>query len=156
VPEPIAKLKPLCISPSQAARNLIMNSRSNRPHTIAKHAHRQQVPLCDVLSRAGGELVHLAWLLDNLQSHIRPLLQNAAAHDPNMLLQLQSFDHIGQLAHALADFFSALAKKTPRRWVVDPTTAAQAVRLADLSSRLGFAGEEKSSCSTSWGEYELF
>jgi hypothetical protein len=133
-----------------------MNSRSDRPHPIAQHAHRQQVPLCDVLSRAGGELVHLAWLLDNLQSHIRPLLQNAAAHDMNMLLQMQSFDHIGQLAQALADFFSALAKKTPRRWVVDPTTAAQAVRLADLSFRLGFTGEENNSCSTAWGEYELF
>jgi hypothetical protein len=133
-----------------------MNARSGGPQPIATNANRQQIPIRDVLSRAGHELVHLAWLLDNLQSQIRPLLQDAAANDTNMLLQMQSFDHIGQLAQALGEFFSALATKTPPPWLVDPSAAAQAVSLADLSSRLGFTGEEKNSCSTAWGEYELF
>ncbi len=137
-------------------RYLVMNVKSARAEPIAADSNRQLVPLSKVLRRAGHELVHLARLLDNLQAHIRPLLQEAAAHDANMLLQMQSFDHIDQAVQALGDFFTALARETPGPWLVDPAAAARGVSLSDLSSRLGFTGEEKSSCSVPRGEYEIF
>ena len=115
-----------------------------------------QIPLRDVLKRAGHELVHLAWLLDNLQRQLGPLLQDAAKRDAGMLRQIQSFEHIGQISHGLAAFLAALALKTPRRWRVDPAAAAQFVTLADLSSRLGFTGEETHLCDPCWDECELF
>lgn len=142
--------------PVANGRYLVMNAKSERTGPITADSHRQQVPLRKVLRRAGHELVHLAWLLDNLQAHIRPLLQEAAAHDTNMLLQMQSFDHIGQAVQALGDFFTALARETPGPLLVDPAAAARGVSLSDLSSRLGFTSEEKSPCSVPRGEYELF
>ena len=110
---------------------------------IAADSNPQQVPIADVLSRAGHELVQLAWHLEHLQRHIGPLIQEAAGRDANILHQMQSFDHIGQKAMGLADFLAALAQAAPRQWLVDPAAAAQAIMLADLSSRLGFTGEEK-------------
>jgi hypothetical protein len=133
-----------------------MNARSDRAEPITAGSNPSQVPIGDVLSRAGHELVHLAWLLENLQGHICPLLQEVAGCDANILHQLQSFDHIGQIATGLSDFLAAVALEAPRRWLVDPGTAARRVKLADLSSRLGFAGEEKNSCSTAWGDCDLF
>jgi len=81
--------------------------------------------------------VQLAWHLEHLQRHIGPLIQEAACRDANILHQMQSFDHIGQKAMGLADFLAALAQAAPCQWLVDPAAAAQAVMLADLSSRLG-------------------
>jgi hypothetical protein len=133
-----------------------MNARSDRIEPIAAGSKPSQVPVGDVLCRAGHELAHLAWLLENLQRHICPLMQEAAARDANILHQMQSFDHIGQIANAVGDFLAALALEAPRRWLVDPSAAARSVTLADLSSRLGFTDEEKNSCSTAWGDCDLF
>ena len=116
----------------------------------------QDVPFADVLSRAGHELAQLAWHLENLQSHIGPFVQEAAARDTNVLHQMQSLDHIAQKSAALADFLAALAQAAPSQWRVDPGAAARAISLADLSSRLGFAGTEPDSCATAWGDCELF
>jgi hypothetical protein len=133
-----------------------MDARSNRREPIAEGSDPMQVPIGDVLNRAGHELVHLAWLLENLQSHILPFIQEAAACDANVLRQMQSFDQIGQIANCLSDFLAALALNAPRRWLVDPSAASQNVTLADLASRLGFTDEEKNSCSTAWGDCDLF
>jgi len=114
------------------------------------------IPVADVLSRAGHELVQLAWLLEHLQRQIGPQLHEAASRDANILHQMQSFDHIGQKVTGLADFLAALAQGVPRQWLVDAGAAAQSVTLADLSSRLGFTNEEKDSCATAWGDCELF
>ncbi|HUZ91957.1 MAG TPA: hypothetical protein VMU78_08665 [Methylocella sp.] len=133
-----------------------MNVRYGSGAPIAAGSNPPEIPIADVLSRAGHELVQLAWLLEHLQSHIGPLMQEAAARDANILRQVQSFDHIGQKATGLADFLAALAQAVPRRWLVDAGAAAQTVTLADLSSRLGFAGEEKDSCLTARGDCELF
>lgn len=129
---------------------------SNSPEPLAGDPGTMQIPLGDVLKRAGQELVHLAWLLDSLQRQLRPLLQDAAERDAGMLRQIQSFDHIGQISQGLAAFFAALASKTPRHWRVDPAAAAQFVTLADLSSRLGFTGEDTRLCAPCWDEWELF
>ena len=133
-----------------------MKAQSNLPEPLAAAAKTLQIPVGDVLRRAGHELAHLAWVLDDLQCQLRPLLQDAAGRDAGMLRQIQSFDHIGQIAHGLEAFLAALALKTPPQWLVDPSAAAQNVTLADLSSRLGFAGEEKHRCATAWDECELF
>jgi hypothetical protein len=69
---------------------------------------------------------------------------------------MQSFDHIGQKVTGLADFLAALALVAPRQWLVDPGAAARTVRLADLSSRLGFTDEETDSCTTPWGHCDFF
>jgi hypothetical protein len=130
-----------------------MNARSDRLEPSAADSNPLQVPIGDVLSRAGHELVHL--VLENLQSHICPLIQEAAGRDANILHQMQSFDRIGQIATGLTDFLAALALEAPRRWVVDPSAAARSVTLADLSSRLGFTSEEGNSCSTAWGDCDL-
>jgi hypothetical protein len=133
-----------------------MNARSDRLEPIVAGSNPLQVPISDVLSRAGHELMHLAWLLENLQSHICPLIQEAAGRDANILHQMQSFDRIGQIAGGLTDFLAALALEAPRQWLVDPRAAARSLTLADLSSRLGFADEEKDSCATAWGDCDLF
>lgn len=133
-----------------------MSSRSNGRNPLAMGSDTKRVPIGDALSRVGHELVHLAWLLENLQCHIRPFIQEAAAHDTNVLHQMQSFDHVGQIAHGLSDFLSALALDAPRLWIVDPSSAAQKVTLADLAARLGSTGEEENSCSTAWGDCDLF
>ncbi|HUI19656.1 MAG TPA: hypothetical protein VLZ74_01235 [Methylocella sp.] len=133
-----------------------MNGRSDMLEPSAASSNPQEVPIGDVLSRAGHELVHLVWLLENLQSHIRPFIQEAAARDSNILHHMQSFDRIAQIAGGLTDFLGALAPEVSPQWLVDPSAAARSVTLADLSSRLGFSDEEKDSCSTAWGECELF
>jgi len=69
---------------------------------------------------------------------------------------MQSFDHISQVVHGLGDFLSALALKAPQQWLIDPSAAAKAIPLADLSSRLASSGEEKTSRSAACGDYELF
>lgn len=134
----------------------MLNVRSQSPQLTAASAGAREVPIGDVLSQAARELVCLARLLENLQSHILPVLQDAAALDAQVLKQVQSFDHIGQIAHGLGDFLAALAAKTPKPWRVDAAAAATVILLADLSSRLGSSGEEKSSSSGAWGDYELF
>ncbi len=133
-----------------------MTVQSNSPEPPAAEPGSPQIPLRDVLDRAGHELIRLAWLLDSLQRQLRPLLQDAAKRDAGMLRQIQSFDHIGQIAQGLAAFFAALASKTPRRWHADAAAAAQFVTLADLSSRLGFTGEDTRLCAPCWDEWELF
>ena len=133
-----------------------MTMRPDSSAPIAADSNPQQVPIADVLSRAGHELVQLAWHLEHLQRHIGPLIQEAAGRDANILHQMQSFDHIGQKAMGLADFLAVLAQAAPCQWLVDPAAAAQAVMLADLSSRLGFTGEEYESCATAWGECDFF
>ena len=133
-----------------------MNARSDRLEPAGADLNPRQVPIGDVLNRAGHELVHLAWLLETLQSHICPHIQEAAARDANVLHQMQSFDRIGQIAAGLSEFLAALALEAPRRWVVDPSAAARSVTLADLSSRLGFTSEDGKSCSTAWGDCDLF
>lgn len=133
-----------------------MNARCSPPEVITATIDTQQLPMRDVLSRAGHESIHLAWQLDQLLRHILPVLQDVAAREPNMLHQIQSFDHICQFAHCLGDFLKALASEAPHSWAINPTAAAKAVTLADLSSRLGFADEEQGSCLTAWGDCELF
>jgi hypothetical protein len=133
-----------------------MNARSDCGEPIDGASSPSKIPIADVLSRAGHELAHIAWLLENFQTHLSPLIQEAAARDQNALQQMQSFDHIGQITAGLADFLAALALAAPRQWLVDPGPAARTVMLADLSSRLGFADEATDSCSTAWGNCELF
>lgn len=133
-----------------------MTARSGSGEAIADGSNPSRVPVADVLSRAGQELERLAWLLEQLQRLIGPLLQEAARRDANVLHHMQSFDQIGQKATGVADFLAALAQAAPRQWLVDPGAAAQSVRLADLSSRLGFTGEEKNSCDSAWGDCEFF
>jgi hypothetical protein len=133
-----------------------MKAKSGLPQPLPAASTTMQVPVRDVLSRAGHELVHLAWLLDNLQCQLSPLLQDAAGRDAGMLRQIQSFDHIGQIARGLEGFLAALAQETPPHWLVDPSAAAKNVSLAALSSRLGFTGQEIHQCATAWDECELF
>ncbi|WGJ15760.1 hypothetical protein QEV83_05735 [Methylocapsa sp. D3K7] len=114
------------------------------------------IPIADVLSRTGNELAQLAGYLKNLQSHIGPLVQKAAACDANVLHQMQSLDHMAQKSVALADFLAALAREMPSGWRVDPGGAAQTVTLADLSSRLGFSSEGKDACTSGWGDCDFF
>jgi len=132
-----------------------MDTKLNRREPVATASHPMQVPIGDVLNRTGHELVHLAWLLENLQGHILPFIEEAAAGDANILHQTQSFDKIGQIAKCLSEFLAALALTAPRRWVVDPSAAAENVTLADLASRLGFSDEEKNLCSTAWGDCDM-
>lgn len=129
-----------------------MSGQSNRGTSNPKSL---DIPVADVLSRTGNELAQLAGHLANLQSHIGPLVHKAAASDANVLLKMQSLDHIAQKSAALADFLAALAREMPSGWRVDPSGAAQALTLADLSSRLGFSGEDKDAC-TGWGECDFF
>ena len=137
-------------------RYLIMSSRSEGSEQTAGGSSPRQLAIGDALSRTSHELVHVAWLLENLQCHIRPLIQEAAARDANALRQLQGFDHIGQILHGLADFLAGLTQQTPCQWLVDPGKAASSVTLADLSSRLAFTDEENNVCATAWGDCDLF
>lgn len=133
-----------------------MSGQSESVDPIAAGSRSPEVPITDVLSRAGHELAELARLLDELQILINPFIQEAARGDPYFLNQIQSFDHIGQKVTGLADFLAALALAAPRGWQVDAATAARTVMLADLSSRLAFTDDAKGSCSTAWGDYEIF
>jgi len=133
-----------------------MKAQSNPAEPVTAASKWLQVPIQDVLNRAGHELAHLGWLLDNLQFQLRPLLQDAAGRNAGMLRQIQSFDHIGQIARGLEAYLEALASQTPRDWLIDPFAAAQNVGLADLSSRLGSTGEEKDLRASGPDECELF
>ncbi|HXW72745.1 MAG TPA: hypothetical protein VEK34_15190 [Methylocella sp.] len=115
-----------------------------------------QIPLADVLSRVGHELTHLAWLLENLQNHLRPFSHDAAAQDSDMLIQMQSFDHISQIATALGEYLAALSIGLPSQWAVDAKRAARKITLEKLASRLGFAEEKNNLCSTAFGDLDLF
>ncbi|HEY8006466.1 MAG TPA: hypothetical protein VIE66_06640 [Methylocella sp.] len=130
-----------------------MNGRSNSRKSNPKPL---DIPIADVLSRTGNELAQLAGHLKNLQNHIGPLVQKAAARDANVLHQMQSLDHIAQKSAALADFLAALAREVPSGWHIDPGTAAQTVTLAEMSSRLGFSGEDKDACAGGWGDCDFF
>jgi hypothetical protein len=114
------------------------------------------VPMADVLSRAGHELAQLAWLLEQLQTRLSPLIQEAAERDPGDLRHMQSLDHAGQQAMGLAEFLAALALAAPCEWRIDPSAAAHQVLLADLSARLGFKDSSNESRHTAWGECEFF
>lgn len=133
-----------------------MSARSESNSPCGAGSNSPDVPIADVLGRAGHELAQLAWLLEHLQTQIRPFIQEAASHDANVLHHMQSFDQIGQKAIGIADFLAALARAAPRQWLVDPGAAARTVTLAELSMRLGFAGEASDSCCTAWGDCEFF
>jgi len=134
----------------------IMNSQFHQASSPARHHQTAEVPIADVLSRVGHELGHLGWLLEHLQAQIRPLIQEAVAHDGNVLHHMQNVDRIGQKATGVADFLEALVLTIPRQWLVDPTAAARTVKLAELSSRLGFSDNTSDLCSTPSGDCELF
>ncbi len=114
------------------------------------------VPIADVLSRISYELAHLSRLLEHFERFAAPLVVEAARRDADVLHQMQGFDHIGQKLSGLADFLAALAPAASDRWTVDPSAAARSVTLADLAARLGFSDENGASCSTAWGDFELF
>jgi hypothetical protein len=117
---------------------------------------KRAVPVSDVLSRSGHELAQLAWLLERLQAHLRPLICEAARSNDALLHHMQSFDHIGQKAAALAEYLAALGAGAPHHWLIDPAIAAKTVKLTDLSLRLGFAEDTNEACSTAWGDCEFF
>jgi hypothetical protein len=90
-----------------------MNARSDCGEPIDGASSPSKIPIADVLSRAGHELAHIAWLLENFQTHLSPLIQEAAARDQNALHQMQSFDHIGQITAASPIFWRHW--RSPRR-----------------------------------------
>jgi hypothetical protein len=67
-----------------------MNARSDCGEPIDGASSPSKIPIADVLSRAGHELAHIAWLLENFQTHLSPLIQEAAARDQNALHQMQT------------------------------------------------------------------
>ena len=114
------------------------------------------VTLAEVNARIGEELAALAEAVRHLQNVISPLILEAAARNPSHLQELQEFDHIAQKLSNLGDFVTTLAAHTPSHWLVDPSTASQAVTLSKLSSRLSFAEEADSVASHDPGDFELF
>lgn len=148
-----ANPKPVWQPPSASAPR---RSQFHQAISPARRHHTGEVPIADVLSRVGHELGHLGRLLEHLQAQIRPLVQEAAAHGGNVLHQMQNVERIGQKTTGVADFLEALVLTIPRQWLVDPTAAARTVKLAELSSRLGFTDNTSDLCSTESGECELF
>ena len=82
-----------------------MHSQFHQASSPAPRLQTAEMPIADVLSRVGHELAHLGRLLEHLQAQIRPLVQEAAAHDGNVLHHMQNVDRIGQKATGVADFW---------------------------------------------------
>lgn len=114
------------------------------------------VPIQDVILRVAQEMMQLANRLDELQHGLGPFIAEAAERDPDILHQMQGFDHMRQQAEGLALFSAALAEAAPCDFLVDPAEAARIVALADLAARLGFQDEQGYSCPTAWGDCEMF
>jgi hypothetical protein len=131
------------------------NAPSGSGCAIADAASTTAAPMTAVLGRAGGELAHLARQLEHLEILLGPLILGAARKDPDFLRSVQGFDHIGQKAAGLAQFLMSLAAAVPDQWMVDPTRAAAAVTLADLSARLSLS-PQREGAAAGCGDCDLF
>jgi len=93
--------------------------------------------------------------LEHLQRHIGPLIQEAHAATRTSSIRCKVSTISGRKRWD-SPISCGIAQAAPCQWLVDPAAAAQAVMLADLSSRLRFTGEEYESCATAWGECDFF
>jgi hypothetical protein len=114
------------------------------------------VTMVEVNERIGQELAALAEAVRHLQNVISPLILEAAGRNPSHLHELQDFDHIAQKIDNLGNFVTTLAAHVPAHWLVDPSTASQAVTLSHLSSRLAFTEESEADAGHVPGDFELF
>ncbi|MGA3302615.1 MAG: hypothetical protein ABSC72_04920 [Methylovirgula sp.] len=110
----------------------------------------------DVADRIGNELAELAGAIHRLQILISPLLNEAALRNPAHLQELQDIDHIYQKVGNLAEFLAALALTLPKDWVLDPSTASQAITLSALASRLGFIESTEPTAKPLSGDCDFF
>ncbi len=110
----------------------------------------------DVADRIGNELAELAGAIHRLQILISPLLNEAALRNPVHLQELQDIDHIYQKVGNLAEFLAALALTLPKDWVLDPSTASQAITLSALASRLGFIESTEPAAKPLSGDCDFF
>ena len=117
--------------------------------------NKASVPIADVTDRVGEALGDVGEAVHRLQSLMAPLILEAAARDPQHLREFQDFDHICQKLKNLADFLGALALILPDDWRLDPSVAAKALTLADLSNHLAFAETSEGETHVP-GDFELF
>jgi phosphoglycerate dehydrogenase-like enzyme len=109
-----------------------------------------------VLARSAAELADLADRTERLQDVMAGLIRQCADLDVDATQDMQALDWIAQHLEGLASFLSALAKEAGPGWRIDPTSAFNALNLAELAHRLRGSPAANATPVLASGEMELF
>lgn len=94
------------------------------------------VAVPEILTTVSAEVRMLSDMADDLQNLIGNLVVAGAFGGSQSLYELQSLDRLCQNLGAVADFLSSIADGSSKDWKVDVSSAARAVKLADVCDRL--------------------
>jgi hypothetical protein len=106
------------------------------------------MPLARALDVCAEELAALASECEVVQQRLSPLLTQLED-----VADAQRLDLITQIVAAMSSYLRGLAEGLPPDWRVDPRSAAAALGLADLASRLQGA---QPVASADCGELDMF
>lgn len=116
-----------------------------------------EVCLSEVLGAVSTEIDDLWSAADRLQALVGELMSRSkAVLDTEMMMEAQTLDAMAQRLSALSEFLEALRPAVPDAWVIDPTTAAQGLSLADSARRFACRVEEHAHGEPSSGDFDLF
>jgi hypothetical protein len=114
-------------------------------------------PLSDVLARSAAELADLSDRTERLQDVMAELVRQCAALDDGATRDMQALDWIAQHLEGMASFLAELSKATAPGWRIDPTSALDALSLAELAHRLrGAPAVGAAAPMVASGDMELF
>jgi NADP-dependent 3-hydroxy acid dehydrogenase YdfG len=109
-----------------------------------------------VLARSAAEMADLAERTERLQDVMAGLVRQCAALDVDAAQDMQALDWIAQHLEGLASFLDALSKEAGPAWLIDPTSAFDALNLAELAHRLRGTPAASAAPALASGEMELF
>ena len=116
-----------------------------------------EVCLSDVLGAVSTEVDDLLSAADRLQALVGEMMsKSTVVLDIEMMMEAQTLDAMVQRLSALSEFLQALRPAVPDAWVIDPTTAAQGLSLADSARRFACRVEEHAHGEPSSGDFDLF
>ena len=114
-------------------------------------------PMIDVLMRMRAELEDIARRIDLNHAAIAKATWEIAASDPDYIVAMQDADLNAQRIAGLADFLQAIATEAGPNWLIDTSTATEAIKLTRLRRSLGLqGGDREPNAKSDSGDVELF
>ncbi len=125
--------------------------------SLAYKPASDDVRLSSILDAVSAEVDDLLATGDRLQSLVGELVDRAgngvATH---VLVEAQSLDAMVQRLGALSAFLQALSPAIPHDWIIDPSSAAEGLSLADSARRFACRVEEHTNGTVISGDMDLF
>ena len=115
------------------------------------------VRLSSILDAVSAEVGDLLATGDRLQSLVGELVDRAGNRiATHVLVEAQSLDAMVQRLAALSAFLQALSPAIPHDWIIDPSSAAEGLSLADSARRFACRVEEHTNGTVISGDMDLF